>query len=263
MKKTKISTRRLVSLIAGLLLIAAGGLFVAFTRGAAIASGAAAESKLPFALGLIYIAVGIVVFIAGLLPKQKPIRIRTLTTAAMFAALCYVGFAFVQVKIPVGDSATSFHLGNTFCVLAALCIGGVWGGLAGAVGMTIGDLLDPVYITSAPKTFLLKLCIGLIVGLVAHKIFRISQDKERKVPLAAATAISCSAGMIFNIVADPLVGYFYKTYVLGIPQDAAKALAKMASVATTVNAVLAVVIATFGYMALRKALKRTNLLPQL
>lgn len=195
--------------------------------------------------------------------QQKSMILRKLTLAAMFAALCYVGFAFFQIKIPVGDSSTSFHLGNVFCVLAALCIGGLWGGLAGAVGMTIGDLFDPVYITSAPKTFILKLGIGLITGLVAHKVFHISSDEERKTALPIATVVSCAAGMAFNVVADPVVGYFYKTYVLGVPQDAATILAKMSAVTTSVNAVIAVIAATVFYLALRPALKRSNLLPRL
>ena len=69
----------------------------------------------------------------------------------------------LQIKIPMpGGDATSLHIGNAFCVLAALLLGGGYGGLAGAVGMTIADLLDPVYILGAPKTFVLKFCIGLI-----------------------------------------------------------------------------------------------------
>ena len=135
--------------------------------------------------------------------------------------------------------------------------------MAGAVGMTIADLTT-AYVTSAPKTFLLKLCIGLITGFVAHKIFKLSQDKEdRKIPLTAATAISCAAGMAFNVVADPLVGYFYKMYVLGIPQEAAGIWAKIGAVTTSVNAVVAVIAATVLYMALRKPMKRTDLLPKL
>ena len=51
-------------------------------------------------------------------------------------------------------------------MLGALLLGGWYGGIAGAVGMTIADIMDPVYITVAPKTFVLKLCIGLITGLV-------------------------------------------------------------------------------------------------
>jgi len=240
------------------------GLLAAFlTRDAAITENAALAQKLPFVVGLILIVLGLLVFVAGILPRHHPVNIRTLTMAAMFAALCYVGFAFFQIKIPVGDSSTSFHLGNVFCVLAALLIGPLWGGLAGAVGMTIGDLLDPVYITSAPKTFLLKMGIGLITGLVAHRVFQISQEKDRKIPLVAATAISCSAGMVFNIIADPLVGYFYKMYLMGIPQDAATILAKMSAVTTSVNAVIAVIAASVFYLALRPVLRRTNKLPHI
>lgn len=249
--------------ILGLILTVLAIVGVCLTRGDAVAEDAVFGSKLLFVLCLIVMIVGIVIALAGLSPNSKKISLRKLTVAAMFAALCYVGFAFFQIKIPVGDSSTSFHLGNVFCVLAALCIGPLWGGLAGSVGMTIGDLLDPVYITSAPKTFVLKLGIGLITGFVAHKLFAISREKERKVPLTAAVAISASAGMAFNIVADPLVGYFYKMYVLGVPQDAATILAKMSAVTTSVNAVIAVIAATVFYMALRPALKRTNNLEQL
>ena len=81
---------------------------------------------------------------------------------ALFAALCYVIFTYLQIKIPMpGGDATSIHLGNAFCVLAALLLGGWYGGLAGAIGMGIADVMDPIYITGAPKTFILKLCIGL------------------------------------------------------------------------------------------------------
>lgn len=256
------SRKRIVSIVSVLIVIA-GLVTVWVTRSAAIAEGATFAQKLPFALGLILIVAGVLMLITGLLPKKQATDVHTLTMAAMFAALCYVGFAFFQIKIPVGDSSTSFHLGNVFCVLAALMIGGMWGGLAGAVGMTIGDLLDPVYITSAPKTFLLKLGIGLITGLVAHKAFQLSHDKARKVPLPVAVVLSCSAGMAFNIVADPLVGYFYKMYIMGVPQDAATILAKMSAVTTSVNAVIAVFAATVFYLALRPVLKRSNRLPTL
>ena len=257
------NSRKWIQSVLVIILAAAGVALTVIFRASAIAEAAVLADKIPFVIGLILIVVGLVVLLAGLLPQQQGVSIRTLTLAAMFAALCYVGFAFFQIKIPVGDSSTSFHLGNVFCVLAALCIGGLWGGLAGAVGMTIGDLFDPVYITSAPKTFILKLGIGLIAGFVAHKVFNLSHDKDRKLPLSVATVLSCSAGMVFNIVADPLVGYFYKMYIMGIPQDAATLLAKMSAVTTSVNAVIAVIAATIFYLALRPALRRMKLLPEI
>ena len=106
-------------------------------------------------------------------------KVYKLTLTALMAALSYVVFTFLQIKIALpGCDATSLHLGNAVCVLGALLIGGVYGGLGGAIGMTIGDLLDPVYIIYAPKTFLLKFCIGLITGLVAHKLGKISTSND-------------------------------------------------------------------------------------
>lgn len=184
-----------------------------------------------------------------------------LAQAGLFAALCYIGFAFLKIDIPVGPEKTAFHFGNVFCVLAALLLGGFWGGLSGAVGMTIADLTT-AYVTSAPKTFLLKLCIGLIVGFVAHTIFKITRKHTKKY-VTGATITACACGMIFNIIADPLVGYFYKTYLLGVPQDISKALAKWASITTSVNAVVAVALASLIYLALRPALKKSGLFIQL
>lgn len=250
--------------IGGILLGAAvalmGLLLTLLTRTSAIAEGAAVTGKLIFALSLIQTILGAVVLAVSCLPERGITNTRTLTMAAMFAALCYVGFAYLRIDIPVGTEKTAFHLGNVFCVLGALFLGGLWGGMAGAVGLTIADLTSG-YVTSAPKTFLLKLGIGLISGLVAHKLFHLSKENRRG-SLALGTALSATAGMAFNVVADPVVGYFYKTYVLGVPQEAAQIWVKMGAVTTLVNAVVAVIVATLLYLSLRPALERSHLLPK-
>ena len=69
--------------------------------------------------------------------------------------------------------------------------------------------------------------------------------------------------MAFNVVADPVVGYFYKMYILGIPQEAASIWAKIGAVTTTVNAVVAVIVATVFYLALRPALTKAKLMPRI
>lgn len=179
---------------------------------------------------------------------------------ALLAALCYVSFTFLQIKIPVpGGDATSLHIGNAFCVLAALLLGGGYGGLAGAVGMTIADLMDPVYIVGAPKTFVLKLCIGLITGLVAHRIARINESHDKKYILKWSTLASV-CGLAFNVVADPVVGYFYKRYILGQPQEMADVLMKLSAVTTLVNAVVSVILVVVLYHVLRPALMKAGLL---
>ena len=220
----------------------------------------------PYSYGLTFLFLAVVLLIKGLYNavigvKIQKTDVKKLAIAGLMAALCYIGFAFFKIDIPVGTEKTAFHFGNVFCVLAALLIGGYWGGLAGAVGMTIGDLTT-AYVTSAPKTFLLKLCIGLIVGLFAHKVFRISKTHSAKY-ITTTTILSCVLGMAFNVVADPVVGYFYKQYLLGVPQDLAAALAKMSAITTFVNAVVCVIAASIFYLALRPALKKSGLFEQL
>ena len=255
------NSKRLASILS-LIAMAVGGVLIAMTRATAIVKEAPAGDKMVFALSLILTLVGFVMFIMSIVPhpQARKTDTRTLTLAALFAALCYIGFMIFKIDIPVGTEKTAFHLGNVFCVLAALFLGGFWGGMAGAVGMTIADLTS-AYVTSAPKTFLLKLCIGLIVGLFTHGIFKISKEHS-KAYITGATMASCAAGMAFNVVADPLVGYFYKTYVMGVPQEIANAWAKMGAVTTLVNAIVAVICASIFYLALRPALKRSHLLGQ-
>lgn len=179
---------------------------------------------------------------------------------ALFAALCYVIFTYLQIKIPMpGGEATSIHLGNAFCVLAALLLGGWYGGLAGAIGMGIADVMDPIYITGAPKTFILKLCIGLITGLVAHKIAKINESTDKKY-IFKWSLLASVAGLAFNVIADPIVGYFYKQYILGQPQQMAEVLAKWSAAATFVNAILSTIVVVIIYNALRPALAKSGML---
>ena len=192
--------------------------------------------------------------------ERKNERLIKLAQTALIAALCYACFTFLQIKIPLpGGDATSLHVGNAVCVLGALLIGGWYGGLAGAIGMSIADIMDPIYITVAPKTFILKLCIGLIVGLVAHKVARIDESTDEKY-VFRWSIIASVAGLGFNVIADPVVGYFYKQYVLGQPQELASILAKWSTATTFVNAVVSTIIVAFVYNALRPALIRSGVI---
>ena len=193
---------------------------------------------------------------------MKKESFQKLVLTGVFAALSYVVFTFLQIKIPMpGGDATSLHIGNAFCVLGALLLGGWYGGLAGAIGMTIADVLDPIYIVGAPKTFVLKLCIGLIVGLVAHRIGKINESTDKKY-IFRWSMIASVAGLGFNVIADPIVGYFYKQYIMGQPQQMAEVLAKWSAATTFVNAVISVILAGVLYNALRPVLLKTGIIRQ-
>ena len=183
---------------------------------------------------------------------MKNSSVLRLTLTSVMAALAYTVFTFLQIRITLpGGDATSLHLGNAVCVLAALLLGGVYGGVAGAIGMGIGDIFDPVYVIYAPKTIILKFCIGLITGLLAHKIGKITQTGDKS-HILKWTIIAASGGMLFNFIFDPLVGYFYKILIMG--KSAAELTLAWNVFSTGTNGVLSVVVAVLAYIPIRRAL---------
>ena len=183
---------------------------------------------------------------------MKKESFQKLVLTGVFAALSYVVFTFLQIKIPLpGGDATSIHLGNAVCVLGALILGGLC-----SIGMTIGDLFDPVYVVYAPKTFILKLCIGLITGLIAHHFGHITYQTDKK-KIARIAALAALGGLIFNTIFDPLVGYFYKLLILGKP--AAELTLAWNITATAINTVISTIVSVLVYMALLPALKKSGL----
>lgn len=152
----------------------------------------------------------------------------------------------------------ALHVGNAFCVLAALLLGGVYGGIAGSLGMTIADLLDPAYVTSAPKTFILKFCIGLIAGFIAHRVAHIT-DNHDGAYIFKWTLIASAVSLGFNVIADPIVGYLYKNLILGIPEPAAKIMTTWAAGVTLINAIAGTVVVVAVYTALRPILRKTGI----
>ena len=179
-------------------------------------------------------------------------KTRKLVFTAMFAVINYVAFTYGKITIPVtAGTSTAIHIANAVVVLSAWFLGPIYGGLSGAVGLSIADVFDPRYFTSAPKTFLLKFLIGFIAGSLANR-FRLREKEERK-EIISITAISAAAALGFNVIADPIVGYFYRKYLLGIPQEAAKIIATWVAGSTAINAVVCTIISVILYLALYKS----------
>ena len=191
--------------------------------------------------------------------NDKNEKVYKIVITGLMAALCYVAFTYLKIPITTfGGDMVALHIGNAFCVLAALLLGGFYGGLAGSLGMTIADLIDPAYVTSAPKTFFLKLCIGLIAGFVAHRIAHITDSHDSRY-VFKWTLIASVAGLGFNVVMDPIAGYFYKNYVLGVESSAAKIMSTWAAGVTFINAVAGTIVVVVVYMAVRPVLKKAGL----
>ena len=201
---------------------------------------------------------------AAAINSAKEEQIRKMVFAGIFAAITYVVFTFLSIPIPTiaGDKVT-VHLGNAFCVVGALILGSVYGGAGGALGLTIADLMDPVYIVQAPITFVIKFLMGVLVGVIAHKMGHITTEKDTA-KVVRWTVAAVVAGLLFNAIFDPtiryfykMIRYFYKILILGKP--AAEVSFAINLGVTAINSVVSTFVATGLYLALRTPLKKTGL----
>ena len=190
---------------------------------------------------------------------MKNDKIIKIAYAGLMAALCYVGYAIFPA---INTAGTKVHIGNAFVVLGALLLGGLYGGLAGAVGLSLADILGG-YAASAPRTFICKLVIGLVVGLVAHRIAKISGEHNKSY-IFRWSLIATVAGLGFNCVFEPALKYFWYTILIPNQEKAASAISALVAVttyATIINAVINSVLAIVLYSALRPALNKANIFP--
>ena len=182
---------------------------------------------------------------------SRSISTRRIAFAAMMAALTFAGSAIrITMPIQIGDT-TSIHLGNIMCALSGILLGPWLGGLAAGLGSAIYDMFDPIYISEAWLTFLMKGLYGLIPGLIM-----LLWKKEWKLWQAA---VASSGGAIAYAVLYLLKTYFKSVLIKGYAHEAAL-LAVAAKVPSTVfNGVVAVIFAPILAAAIRDALKHDHM----
>ncbi len=209
------------------------------------------------AMWLLLTVVVVLILFASVLYKRT-FTVHELALTGVMAALSLVAYLFFRVPFYGGSS---FHLGNTFTALTALLLDGVSGGLAGAIGLALADILagDPGY---AVTTFVLKFIIGVVCGAVAHRAFHLERDRARGLPHVARVTASAASGLLVNVLTDPLLGYFRNVYIFGQEYTVAQALSKVAGGVTLVNSIVSTVCVVILYLALQPALDRAGLLPK-
>lgn len=135
---------------------------------------------------------------------MKKNKLFKLVLIALLSACCFVAFRFIKLSYP---PVLTVHLGNAFCILAALLIDGVSGGICGVIGMGIGDLLDPLYIHAFPKTVLCKMTMAIVTGVCARYAFKNLNEKKR-------IFLSILCGVTANIIMEFFFGFIYSKFLL-------------------------------------------------
>ena len=167
----------------------------------------------------------------------------------MFAALNFIAFTYLKISIPLASGgAVAIHIANAIVVLSAWLLGPTAGGIAGAIGLSLADVLDPLYIASAPKTFFLKFMIGFIAGTLANRMGLQKTDDPSKI--RKITILSAIAGLGFNVIFEPIISYLYRRFLLGVTVEAASILAGWLAGVSALNAVICVIVSVLLYKAL-------------
>ena len=207
---------------------------------------------------LLFIVVALALLIAAL--TKTKFTVQKISIIGIMAALSFVAYEFFRIPNVLG-TGSSFHLGNTFTALTALLLDGVSGGLAGAIGLALADILagDPGY---AVTTFVLKFLIGITCGAVAHKVFKLRDLDRHSSGYLVKVIVAAGSGLLLNVFTDPFLGYFRNVYIFGQEYTVAQALTKIAGGVTFVNSVASTVCVVLLYLALRPALDRAGLLPK-
>ena len=182
---------------------------------------------------------------------RNPISTRHLVTAALMAALTVAGSA-LRITIPLDIAGTtSFHLGNIMCALSGILLGPWLGGLAAGLGSFLYDMTNPMYVSEAWITFLMKGAYGLVTGLIVW----CGKNRESYLKMTLATVAGAITYAALYLVKNYLKGIWVKGLV-----PTASAIALLEKVPPTVfNAVIAVIFAPILATAIRKALEKNHL----
>ena len=183
--------------------------------------------------------------------KKQTISTKRIVLTALMAALTVVGSAIrVTIPIDIGGN-TSFHLGNILCALSGILLGPWLGGLAAGLGSFLYDMTNPMYVSEAWLTFLMKGAYGLLPGLTM--LLWKHNWGILKAAIATSTGAAAYAAM-----------YLLKTYCKGVWVQFMTHEAAMIAVigkipATVFNAAVAVIFAPVLAVAIRKALEQNRL----
>ena len=116
----------------------------------------------------------------------------------LFAAINYIVFTYLKINIPMPTGGSvAIHVANAVVVLSAWLIGPRYGALAGAIGLSLADVLDPLYVASAPKTFFLKFMIAYIAGTLAERMGLHETDDPARIRKTVKRILARLRALIF------------------------------------------------------------------
>lgn len=167
---------------------------------------------------------------------MKNIKLKDIIRIALFSSLIFVS-SNISVIIPLGVTNTRLHLGNVFCALSGMLIGPIFGGIASGIGSFFFDLINPLFISSAPFTFFSKFILAYIAGK--------SFEKTKKVTFSSF--LGCFSYVILYVIKSFLSNMF-----LGMHFNANLSISIQKLIISSINASMAVIASSILYKTFKK-----------
>lgn len=178
--------------------------------------------------------------------KQK--NLLNYVLVAVMAAMIFVATYFLKIPIATPAGQTMLKVSNILILLAGMLFGGLYGGLAAGIGSGLYDLLDPVYITSAPLTFVRFFITAFICGVISNS----GDSKGTKFSKNIIGAISGGVVCWLWYISESII----KLMLEGSAFGAAVAAVVPKMITSGVNQTVAVIGAMLLIVPLNAALKK-------
>ena len=102
------------------------------------------------------------------LSTGKQPAVKAIVINGIAAALVFVAATFINIRVPIAGTGGMIHMGDLPLFVFALLYGRKTGAIAGALGLTLFDLLTG-WLLWAPFTFVIAGAMGWAVGSAAEK----------------------------------------------------------------------------------------------
>lgn len=166
------------------------------------------------------------------------LNIKQVIITGIMAALVFLGTYVTRIEVPLFGGRTIFHLGNMFCLVAALLFGKRCGAFAGAIGMSTFDIISGSFIVYFPFTFILKFIVGFVCGLIIERnIWKLSSKKLNLLAVFVA--------LLINVIFSPVISIFIKTVIYNLNFYVSVVATMGSIISVIVNAVLSGILAIF------------------
>ena len=187
----------------------------------------------------------------GNLVAKSKFSVKTLCIVSVMAALCFAATYFLRIELP----GTRVHFGAAICMLAALLFGPLIGGLTGAIGMSMTNLLGTALgAVDAPFTFIMRFVQGFFCGWIAW-----GGIKGGKPPSFARSVFACAAAAAIYFALFMIKSYF-ELRLFGNTHEATLAIIAAQRVWPSVmNAITNPAVAVLVAPVLRRALIKSRI----